>query len=146
MLSLLLSSAVWIPNNTQSHRIERVQKRITKFISFKMNFHNTSYNERLNKLGLETLVDRRKLKILQYIQEIKTNSNSIPLDWYTRVEFTENDRIGTKIKTDFIRISKCEKSLFFFCKQIFNDLPIHIRNELNFKCFSNFLNVFYSVK
>jgi hypothetical protein len=134
---------VWKPNKFQENKIEKVQKKITKFISYKMNDSGFNYNERLKKLCLNTLSVRRNIKILKFTQKIRLNRESIPNDWNSRLSFVENDRTGTKIVNELIRISKCENSFFYFSSNIFNNLPINIRNETNLKVFTKLVHDFY---
>ena len=108
-----------------------------------MNDFGLNYNERLEKLRLNTLSVRRNIKILKFTQKIRLNTESIPNDWNSRLNFVENDRTGTKIVNEMIRISKCEKSYFYFSSNIFNNLPINIRSETNFKIFTKLVNDFY---
>ena len=134
---------VWLPNKSQSNRLEKVQKKVTKFIAFKLNKSNLNYSQRLKEFGLKSLHNRRIIKVLKFVQKIRVFSETLPYEWNTRLNFIENERNGAKIVNEFLRISKCEKSMFYFCEKLFNDLPLNIRNEKNYKIFNRLVNNFY---
>ncbi len=67
------------------------------------------YEEILEKIGLTSLENRRKIKILDLVQRIRLNFNCIPNEWHSRLAFTNNDRNGVYIRSNKIRIYKCEK-------------------------------------
>ncbi len=63
------------------------------------------------------------------------NFNCIPNEWHSRLTFTNNDRNGVYMRSDRIRIYKCEQTFFNNCRKVFNDLPKQLRNIEEYKTF-----------
>jgi hypothetical protein len=63
LLQVLQTTVYFKPNKKQSDRIEKIQKRIIKFIYNKLGKYNLKYkyNERLELLKLKSLKHRSKL-------------------------------------------------------------------------------------
>ena len=129
------SNMCWTPTVTQANDIEKIQKRITKFICNNMGKYNLKYNERLDVLNLKTLDFRRKLKILKIVQNIKCKNVNIPIDWISKLTFHSTKRNDIFIKANQRRICLEDKNLFNNSIKLFNHLPINVRNECNFKKF-----------
>jgi hypothetical protein len=125
---------IYAPNIAQTKRIEKIQK-VCKFIAFKMPLKHLRYEQILEKIGLTSLENRRKVKILDLVQKIRLNFNCIPNEWHSRLTFTNNDRNGVYIRSNRIRIYKCEQTLFNYCRKVFNDLPKQLRNIEEYKTF-----------
>jgi hypothetical protein len=120
----------------QTTRIDKIQKKVCKFIAFKMRLKHLRYEEILKKkIGRTSLENRRKIKILDLVQKIRFNFNCIPNEWYSRLSFTNNDRNGVYIRSNRIRIYKCEQTFFNYCCKVFNDLPKELRNIEEYKAF-----------
>ena len=123
-------------NTTQSDRLEKVQRKITRYICFRLGKSDLKYEERLKFLNLESLESRRKTQILKIVFRIKQNSPKIRTDWLNQLQFYETSRNGTYCKTTRNRISLSDKYIFNYSVVLFYSLPIFIRNE---KCFNRFL-------
>ncbi len=100
-----------------------------------MRLKNLRYEEILKKIGRTSLENRRKIKILDLVQKIRLNFNCIPNEWHSRLTFTNNDRNGVYIRSNRIRIYKCEQTFFNYCCKVFNDLPKELRNIEEYKAF-----------
>ena len=63
-------STVWYPSKSQFQRIERIQRKFTKFISSKLGFNDIPYETRLRLLSMKSLVHRRQLHWYQTNEEV----------------------------------------------------------------------------
>ena len=117
---------------SQCDRIEKVQKRITKFICFKLKKCLLKYEERLKFLKLHSLKKRREIQILKIVFKIRTKSSKICENWLSEIEFYESKRNGILCRVPLKRIELVEKYLFNNAIKLFNDLPINVRNETKF--------------
>ena len=63
LLILEFCNIVWLPNKSQSNRLEKVPKKVTKFIAFKLNKSNLNYSQSLKELGLKSLHNRASVEI-----------------------------------------------------------------------------------
>lgn len=136
------SNLSFVPNKCQSELLESIQKKITKYICYRCGKYDLNYDQRLEFLKLKKLKIRRHLNALKLVQKIKLNYNDIPNDWLNYFTFYNTTRNGIKLKTNFRRIDIINKNFFNHCIQLFNDLPILLRNEDNFK---NFVNNLFDV-
>ena len=130
------SNLCLVYTKTQSDRLEKVQRKITRYICFRLGKTDLKYEERLRFLNLESLEVRRKIQILKIVFKIKQNSPKIRTDWLNQIQFYETSRNGTYCKTTMNRISLSDKYIFNYSVVLFNSLPIFIRNE---NCFNKFL-------
>ena len=69
------SNLCLVYNLTQNSVLEKVQKRITKYICNKLGIYDMKYCERLKYLNIQTLENRRKYQILKLVFAIKCNTN-----------------------------------------------------------------------
>lgn len=97
--------------------IEKIQKKISKFICFKLGKTDLNYEKRLEFLDLKSLKSRRDITALKLVSEIKTNSCKIPENWFNHFVF-QNTRNGIILKTDFRRIDLIDKKYFNYCIKI----------------------------
>jgi hypothetical protein len=116
-------------NETQSKRVEKVQKKITKFICLKSGKTYLSYEQRLEFLNIDSLEIRRKLQILKTIFKIKYKFCDIKNEWFNELCFYESTRNGTYCKINLNRICLVDKEFFNYCIKLYNGLPKFIRNE-----------------
>ena len=122
---------------TQSKRLESVQKRVTKFICFKFNKTYLKYDKRLELLNIDSLLIRRKLQLLKTIFKIKMNFTNISENWKNELIFYESSRNGVFCKINLNRINLSDKYIFDYCVKLFNCLPLDVRNECKFNTFVN---------
>ena len=125
------SNSCWTPNQSQSIKIEKIQKKITKYICFKMGKIDSSYDQRLDFLQINSLKYRRDLKSLKLMHKIKSKSNDIPNHWFNYFNFYETSRNRILIKTHLTS----DKFYFNHCIKLFNESPIFMRNDNNFNSF-----------
>ena len=135
------SNACWVPNSTQLKTVEKIQKKISKYICYKLGKNEFNYEQRLNFLNIKSIESRRKISALKLVFDVKSKSPKIPINWFDHFVF-QNTRNGIKLKTDFKRIDLIDKKYFNYCIKLFNLLPFNIRNECNFKFYLNFLTDF----
>jgi len=81
-----------------------------------MKFFNMPYEQRLKFLKLKSLENRKYIRILTIIFNIKTKSNRIPNEWYNEINFNTNNRNGTYILLNRNRINLCDKSFLYYAK------------------------------
>ena len=105
-------------------KIEKVQRKITKFITYKLGECALSYPERLKKLNLTPLSVRRDVKIIKFINRIITNRES-PEDWIKNFEFKRNSRHGNTIKIRKNRINFCDNNIFDYPIKLYNSFPVY---------------------
>ena len=63
---------------SQSIRLEKIQRKITKFLCFKLNQNVFNYEERLKFLNIQSLEKRRKIQALKVLFRIKINTKNVP--------------------------------------------------------------------
>ena len=86
------SNLCWTPTQTQSDNIEKIKKRITKYICYKLSKSGLHYEQRLNLLNLKTLKSRRDMKILKIVHKIRSHSFEIPINWFSYLNFYTTNR------------------------------------------------------
>jgi hypothetical protein len=131
-------------NITQTVKIEKIQRRITKYICFKMNKFNLKYNQRLDFLNLKSLECRRKVLVMKIVYKCINRHKDIPNNWLSKYIISENDRNGRLILKSRTRNEFCDKNFFIYSIDSFNQLPRHVRDESNFKIFLTNCENFYS--
>ena len=125
------SNACWVPNNSQMNNLEKIQRKITKHICFKLGETDLNYSQRLEFLNLESLKNRREKSALKLVFRIKFNSPVIPNHWFSYFDFYST-RNGIKLKTEFRRIELINKKYFNYCIELFNSQPFMLRQSSNF--------------
>ena len=72
----------WAPTKTQMERKEKVQRKFTKFVCYKLGFEDLSYNHRLRLLSMKSLEHRRQLFLMKYLKNL-CGEESILSDFVT---------------------------------------------------------------
>ena len=125
----------FVLTESQSDRLEKVQKKISKFNCFKLGSTDINYDQRLEKLNIFLLRKRRQIQILKVVFKIRFNLYDMKNKWSNELTFYETTRNGIFCKR--LKISKeIEKKNFFFnCIKLFNELPQNVRQIDNYKIF-----------
>lgn len=128
--------------DTQSDKIEKIQRKISKYICNKLGFFDLSYDQRLDKLNIFSLKKRREIQILKTVFKMRFKLFQMKNKWRDELFFYETTRNGIFCK----RLKICKeiekKNFFFNCIKLFNNLPQNIRNITNYKNFVNELKIF----
>jgi len=140
------SNFCFVPNKTQFIRIEKIQKKVTKFICNKLNIYNVKYKERLKILNIKSLYSRRLIQILSFLFKMYYKPHNFQNSLLNNVQFYKHHRHGILINVPKIRIELCNKYLFNYASTMFNNLPFYIRNETVYSKFVNSLNCIYKDK
>ena len=122
---------------TKNHsaKIEKFQRKITRFICSKSSQFNFCYEERLVFLDLSKLETRRLIQLYKYIYELKVCYPDIPQKVLNQINFVIiNNECFAKIKKNRILLS--DKYIIDYCCKLFNELPSVIRNEKKKKVFN----------
>jgi hypothetical protein len=120
----------YFTNNTNTIAIEKIQKRISKFVCFKLKKPNLSYIERLKLLKLNSIYHRKLLKQMNLLKRIHDKSQFISINWHSKIRFQYNRQNNILIDLPFTRINKCDQDIFIVMSNNFNDLPSHVRNSI----------------
>ena len=126
------SNNCWVPNKSQSERIEKIQRKISKYICYKMGKQDLKYEDRLKLLNIFSLKTRREANALKLIFNIKQSPNNFP-NWTQLLEFYTTSRNGIFIKPNL----SSDKYFFNHYLKLFNTLPIDTRSEINYTTFVN---------
>ena len=125
----------YVLNITQTMKIEKIQKKITKQICFKAsNIYNT-YEERLKLLDIKSLESRRKYSVIKIVYKCVNNCVGIPHEWKQMYKFNDNQRNGKILYKPFSRNAFSQKNFFNYSIDLFNSLPKTLRNEIHLKTF-----------
>ena len=116
------SNLCLVYNKTQLDRIEKIQKRITKYICLKSGF-DMSYEQRLKFLEIESLEKRRNRQILKLLYKIRISCRNIPQKWLGEISFYESSRNGIYAKISVNRLHKSDKYLIDFSVKFYNNFP-----------------------
>jgi hypothetical protein len=68
-------------DNGITNKIERVQKRCTKFICFKFYENNSSYENRLKYLGLKSYKSRKDIRIVKRLINVRESKPNVMNEW-----------------------------------------------------------------
>jgi hypothetical protein len=102
---------------TQSDRIESIQRKVTKLICYKLSKNHLLYEERLRYLKINSLKKRQIVQILKVLFKIRYKLFECNNKWTNDLVFYETSRNGV-----FCKLSKhksiCDKS-FLLMPQIF---------------------------
>ncbi len=138
ILSILeYSNLSVIYTGSQSMCLEKVQKRIMKYICFKLGKYHLTYEQRLEFLKIYSLEKRRKIQILSLLMKVKNKMLGIRDEWFNELEFYESFRNGIFCKIKVNRIELSDKYIFDYSVKLFNNLSKNVRNECNFRKFVN---------
>ena len=128
---------------SQSDKLEKIQRRITKYICSKDKKFDLKYEKRLEFLNIFSLNKRRKIQILKQLFNIKINSKFANNKWLNELQFYNNERNGIFCKINVNRLHKSDKYIFDFSVKLFNDLPKDIRCEVKLNKFLCKLNDYF---
>ena len=131
-------------NLTQNKKIESIQRSITKQICHKMNLNEYNYTQRLEALNISSLECRRNVRTLKILFKCIHDFNGVPNHWKDFYSILRNDRNGRIIDKPKTRNNFCDKNFFIHSIQLFNSLPIDIRNENNLNLFLTKCQHFYN--
>ncbi len=112
-------------------KIEKLQRKMSKFICFKASKWDLNYLNRLEFLQLSPLTVRRDIKVLKLINRIVLN-DCIPQNWLNIFSFSKTKRLGNFIKISKSRINLCENNVFSYASKLYNSLPSYLRLSDNF--------------
>ena len=120
-------------------KIERIQKRATKLIH---SCSKLSYDERLKKLDIISLEERRYRADLLYMYKII--HNYVDIDYSKYISFDNNKTRGHNFKIKKRRFNTDIGKYSFFNRIInpWNTLPAFVVNSKNIKDFKNNINTF----
>ena len=123
---------------TQSDKLESVQRKVTKYICFKSNKIDLSYDDRLKYLKMPSLKKRREIQVLGLVYKTLNNLFKIKNKYSNHLTFYETSRNGIfcKIPTNYKT-----KDFFIFSAKLFNSLPKYVRNEKHFSKFKSHLDL-----
>ena len=130
---------------TQSDKIEKIQRRVTKFICAKMGLLDFPYDDRLKILKLDSLENRRSIFNLNFLWNALLASRPTPCPLDPRIILLETGD-GPKLFRTPHRLKLFEKFLLIECMNIFNDMPLNVREANNYKEFifnvKQYLNIY----
>ena len=133
------SNNCWVSTNSQINDLEKVQKKITKYIFFKLGKTELNYNQRFKLLDIKSIEFRRKFSALKLLYNLKNRPDTNFQNWLEYFQFYQTSRNGIFIKTTLRRIDKTDKFLLNYCIKPFNGLPNFIRNDFTLKSIFEFL-------
>ena len=117
---------------TQAQVLEKVQRSATKDICQKFRKNDLTYEQRLKFLNIESLENRRTIQMLKLIFKIIHSFSEIPSHLFEQIAILEDEKNGRTLLCPSPRLMISNKYLLFKCVEIFNELPMKIRNETNF--------------
>ena len=137
-------SQFWNPHFVKDiHKLERVQRRATKVIPC---CKNLSYEERLKKLNILSLEERRRRADLIYFYKII--NNHVNLDVHKYVDFNQNNTRGHRYKIKKRKFST-DLSKYSYFNRITDDcnsLPSFVVESLNISTFKMNLKIHFDSK
>ncbi len=102
---------------TQSDRIESIQRKVTKFICYKLSKNHLSYEERLRYLKINSLKKRRIVQILKVLFKIRYKLFECNNKWTNHLVFYETSRNGVFV--NYLNINLFVIKVFLLMPQIF---------------------------
>ena len=136
-------NSIWKLNETHIKPIESIQRKCTKFICNKLCKYDYNYDMRCDALGLKTLDSRRKIKILCKVYSFIKSPHLVPNELINCFEVYSN-RNGLFIKMSKIRIKFCDKNFVLYGIELFNNLPMDIRNLDKFSLFKSHIIKYFN--
>src|SRR2546426_7399871 len=100
-------------------RKEKVQRKFTKFVCYKLGFEDLSYNHRLRLLSMKSLEHRRQLFLMKYLKNL-CGEECILCDFVT---LKRNERRGLLLECEIDRLTTCMRHTYPNIVTIFNSLP-----------------------
>lgn len=137
------SNLSFCPTKSQYDRLESVQKKVSKYICYKLGYDSLNYSQRLKILDIYSLEKRRKIQYLKMFYKLIYNFQGICKNWMTFLECRKTTRHGLIVKTSFNRLKLTDKLFFKYTSSLFNSLPFEIRNINSFSLFVNKLCDFF---
>ena len=122
------SNLCFTPTQTQLYKIEKIQKKISKYICFKLNKTNLNYSDRLKALNLISLKKRREVQILKLIHNTTYKYKANCANWFENLTLYKRSRNGNFLKCCKNRIVLTDKCIFNYGTKLFNNLPKIVRN------------------
>ena len=126
-------------------KIESVQRIFTKSACLRCNIPFTSYNDRLEKLGLKTLEYRRKVIDLIFLFKIISQQSDLKFSDYFVLRNNPYSLRGSKLKIEpktKFKTNQFQNCFFNRVPPIWNSLPDEITSATNINIFKNKLNKF----
>jgi len=124
---------IWSPHHLQDiDAIEKVQKTFTKHLP---GFYNISYPERLSRLNLKSLEERRVVKDIVFLYKIVHKLVNVDFDRF--FSFNVNNTRGHNLKLD-VKFSRLDCRKHFYCNRVvgyWNNLDSDIVNLQNVTSF-----------
>ena len=137
-----VSIKIWSPKSvTMIKRIEGVQRRATKLM-----LPNLSYNERLKRLDLLPLVNRREVKDLSTFYKLKSGNFNCSFNSYFK--FCSDERLrshaSNKLKINRVRTEHFKGTFFNRIPYLWNNLPDALRTtNCSVFSFKRLCTIFY---
>ena len=130
-----------VMTQTQSDRLESIQRKVTKYICFKKGNSFLTYEERLTICGIFSLKKRRDIQILKMVFKSIRGLHKIKDKFANDFIVYESSRNGLfcRIPTNYN-----QKDFVVFAAKLFNSLPKCIRNEKSLTKFNILLEDFYN--
>ena len=135
------NSAVWSPSlKTDIAKIESIQKSYTRTIFLRCGVPFTSYEDRLTKLNLLSLQNRRKLIDILLMYKIVYGLSDLKFDNFFEYKNIPYALRGNDLKVDVknsYRCSQFESSFFFRITKLWNSLPVNLVRSSTFETFKS---------
>jgi len=127
-------------------RIEKIQRKVTKFICFKFKCYGLKYRERLKILNIQSLYSRKCIQILKLLFKMYHKKQYFSRDMLQYVSFYKHLWHGLLIEVPKLRIELCNKFFFYNAFKLFNNFSYEIRNENVFAKYIKLLNNVFNAK
>jgi hypothetical protein len=126
---------------TQSDRIESIQRKVTKFICYKLSKNHLSYEERLRYLKINSLKKRRIVQILKVLFKIRYKLFEYIIISGQMIWYSMRPQ-ETVFFINYLSINLFVIKVFFInASNIFNSLHKNLRSESNYGKFVNCLEI-----
>ena len=129
---------------TQTTKIEKIQRKISRYLCSKFSIYDLNYKNRIEFLGLKSLELRNVIQMMKYIYKLKTCHPDIKQSLINQINFSMcNNECFAQSRANRIKLS--DKYIISYCCKLFNNLPVEIRNECKYNVFMyllyNYLNL-----
>ena len=138
------NTPVWCPSLTKNiKKIEKIQKDFTRFAFIRCKIPYEDYSDRLMKINLKTLEDRRKFHDLVFLY--KTIQGTTGLEFKNFFHFCARSynlrSTEMKINTNhFYKNSIWCNSFFNRSIKLWNSLPFEVKSSISLPIFKNKLS------
>jgi len=112
----------WCWNQTQTDRLEGLQKRVTKIICNKLGFNNLDYDIRLRLLSLKSLKHRKTIIQMKLLKQMFDSEHDL-----LTLTSTRN---GILLKPMYHRLVTCKRHFYYSIITVFNSFPRNIRDSI----------------